>query len=266
MYHQNVMYEKKTEPIDIFSNSYLTRGPHMHKEIEMVYDICGSTVAYADNNRYELEPGDLYIAFPNQIHYYEVSEDGYFCVMILSPENFLGLERLLKTHVPLDNLIHIGKDDPARQFIEEARRVAAEEKSACYTTELNGYMSLLMSRVLPQLTLCPIHDTDNATLRMILDYCAQHFDEELSLEKLAEELHFSKYYISHLMNRSLNMGFNEYVNVLRIDAACGFLRNTNKKIADISEDVGFGTIRSFNRAFRQQRQMTPAEFRALAKE
>lgn len=265
MHYQNVMYEKKTTPIEFLNNVYLTGLPHMHKEIEIIYDICGRTVAYADNNRCELEPGDLFIAFSNQIHHYEILKEGLFCVMIVSPENFLGLERLLKTHVPTENMIHIAKDDPVRQFIEEARKVNDSEENIWRMTELNGYISLLMSHILPQLTLSPFHSTDNATLRMILDYCAQHFCENLSLEMLSEELHFSKYYISHLMNRSLDMGFNEYVNALRVDAACKLLSNTDRKIADISEDVGFGTIRSFNRVFRQQQQMTPVEFRARAK-
>ncbi len=99
-----------------------------------------------------------------------------------------------------------------------------------------------------------------------MDYCYHHFRDELSLETLSSELHFNKYYISHLINRKLNMRFNDYVNALRVDAACTLLSNTDNKIANISEDVGFGTIRSFNRAFRQQKQMTPLEFRAQTKE
>ena len=34
------------------------------------------------------------------------------------------------------------------------------------------------------------------------------------------------------------------------------------KIADISEDVGFGTIRSFNRSFKQIMKVSPAEYRS----
>ena len=265
MYHLNVMYEKKTVPIEYHNDDRLSTIPHMHKEVEIIYDAGGSCAAYADDNRCVLKPGDLFVAFPNQIHYYEMIEDGSFYVLVVSTEIFLGLERMLKSNVPVENLIHIAQDDPARQLLEEIRRVGAEKENVCRMTAMNGYINLLMCSVLPQLTLVPFHSGDNATLRTILEYCVHHFNEELSLEKLSEDLHFSKYYISHMMNRSLNMGLNEYINALRVDAACRLLSNTDKKIADISEDVGFGTIRSFNRAFRQQQQMTPAEFRARAK-
>lgn len=265
MYRQNVMYETKTKPIYFMNSVHLSPVPHMHKEIEIVYAVQGCCVAYADDSRCKLKPGDLFFSFPNQIHYYEADQDGLFYVLILSSEIFLGLERLLKNNVPVENMIHIAPDDPVRQMLDAARQANEDRENICRLTTLNGYLNLLMSSILPRFTLRPFHSEENSTLRTILDYCEHHFNEELSLEKLSEELHFSKYYISHLMNRSLNIGFSDYVNALRIDAACGLLSNTDKKIADISEDVGFGTIRSFNRAFRQQRKMTPVEFRARAK-
>ena len=64
-----------------------------------------------------------------------------------------------------------------------------------------------------------------------------------------------------MINRKLNQNFNEYINNLRIAEACNLLRETNIKIADISEDVGFGTIRSFNRAFKQITGISPAVYR-----
>lgn len=237
----------------------------MHKEVEIIYCKKGSSEAYADDNRCELHPGDLFISFPNQIHYYEVIEHGCFYVLILSPEIFLGQEKMLKSNVPVENVVRFGEDDVVRQLLEEARQISSNMQDDYQLTALNGYMNLLMSRILPELTVTPFHSADNSTLRTVMDYCYHHFREELSLEKLSAELHFSKYYISHLMNKSLNMGFNDYVNALRVEAACELLRNTDDKIADISEDVGFGTIRSFNRAFRQQQQMTPLEFRARSK-
>ena len=49
--------------------------------------------------------------------------------------------------------------------------------------------------------------------------------------------------------------------MLRIDKACDLLEETDKKTADISEDVGFGSIRTFNRAFLQISGITPLKYR-----
>jgi AraC-like DNA-binding protein len=78
---------------------------------------------------------------------------------------------------------------------------------------------------------------------------------------LERDLHISKYYISHVMSQKLNIGFNDYVNSLRISSACRLLRKSDRSITEISELVGFNTLRTFNRAFFKQMGVTPSDYR-----
>ena len=98
-----------------------------------------------------------------------------------------------------------------------------------------------------------------------MSFCSAHFAEDISLEYLADSLHLSRCYISHLFSRNLNIGFSEYINMLRVSAACELLLETRGRIADISEEVGFGSIRSFNRAFLKIMGRTPKEYREKVK-
>ena len=99
------------------------------------------------------------------------------------------------------------------------------------------------------------------TLSEIVGYCNSHFREKLSLTVLERELHISKYYISHIINERLGEGFNEYINSIRINEACKLLRESEKSIKDISAEVGFGTVRSFDRAFASKKGETAREYR-----
>ena len=63
------------------------------------------------------------------------------------------------------------------------------------------------------------------------------------------------------MSNKLKMGFNDYVNSLRISNACKQLIKSDASITEISENVGFNTLRTFNRAFMKQTGMTPSEYR-----
>ena len=105
--------------------------------------------------------------------------------------------------------------------------------------------------------------SDNSALHSILNYCAQHFAGDIALEEVAKALHLNKYHISHLLNQKLGIGFSAYINALRVNKACKQPVSTDKKIAGISEESGFGSIRSFNRAFAQITDMTPQEYRRL---
>ena len=74
----------------------------------------------------------------------------------------------------------------------------------------------------------------------------------------------SKYYISHLFSMKLKVRFNDYINSLRINDACRQLRQTDKTVTEISECVGFNTLRTFNRAFIKQVGTSPSEYRKSA--
>jgi YesN/AraC family two-component response regulator len=98
-----------------------------------------------------------------------------------------------------------------------------------------------------------------------MNYCNSHSDEDLSLRVLERELHLNKYYISHVMNSKLHIGLNDYVNSLRVSNACKWLVKSNRTITEISDEVGFNTLRTFNRAFVKQTGMTPSEYRRSKK-
>lgn len=252
-----IAYENRKETIDAFYTTILSDMPHVHKEIEIVMVENGSVLAYADKACFELKANDIYISFPNQVHYYKNCIQGNYYVIIFSANLIYGQKNTLCSNVPTNN--RIAETTDMCNLLTELFR-AYKRKSL---TECVGYLNLFMGSVLPRFTLSPALTTDNSTLREILEYCSSHYTEKISLDTVASELHISKYYISRLINTKLNLGFNDYINMLRVNAACDMLAENNKKIADISEDVGFGAIRSMNRSFKQMMNMTPLEYRNM---
>ena len=122
-------------------------------------------------------------------------------------------------------------------------------------------MLALFSELLSRMETTRPQVGDSETLRALVSYCSRNFAENLSLSVLEEHLHLNKYYISHLFSEKLGMRFNDYVNSLRISEAQRLLVNSDLSITHISEQVGFNTLRTFNRAFFKQMGLTPSEYR-----
>ena len=95
----------------------------------------------------------------------------------------------------------------------------------------------------------------------MVDFCAKHYTEDLSLAILERELHLSRYYISHLFTKKLQIGFNDYLNSLRTEHACRLLCEQEHSVTEIGRLSGFSNPRTFNRAFLKQTGMTPSEYR-----
>ncbi|MBW0148505.1 helix-turn-helix domain-containing protein [Marinobacter arenosus] len=87
--------------------------------------------------------------------------------------------------------------------------------------------------------------------------------EKLTLKRLAESLQIPEYRVRKAINQTLGYrNFNDYINHLRIeDAARRLAREPETPILNISLDVGYRTLSSFNRAFRDIMETTPTEFR-----
>lgn len=253
----DIKFEKREQPISLANDFMLSPIPHMHNELEIIYVKKGKSMVYADNSCHTVESGDIFIAFPNQVHYYETIEQGSYLIIIASAELIYGQKKLLFNNNPENNII----------AAQEGTVKLLSDMEACYSenriTECVGYLNIIIGRAISKFKLLPSHLTGNSTLRSILTYCDENFSEEISLDIVAAQLHINKYYISHLLHNKLALGFSDYIKMLRVREARTMLSESNKKIADISEEVGFGTIRSFNRAFREVMNMTPMEYRDL---
>jgi AraC-like DNA-binding protein len=60
---------------------------------------------------------------------------------------------------------------------------------------------------------------------------------------------------------SVGSGVKDYFRVRQLEHAAELLRTTSRGTADIALDAGFGTARSFYRAFRRSTGMSPTEYR-----
>lgn len=100
--------------------------------------------------------------------------------------------------------------------------------------------------------------------RMVFDvkqYIDQHFDQELSLEALAERVHLSASYLSKLFKKEVGQNISSYIQFVRIERAKVLLRTTNKKTYEIAEAVGICDPVYFSKIFKKTTGKKPKEFR-----
>lgn len=86
----------------------------------------------------------------------------------------------------------------------------------------------------------------------------------ISINTVAEKLSISPRIVSQVINENEHQNFYEFVNHYRIENAKALLidlKNLNEKIATIAFEAGFGTVTSFNVAFKKKTGMTPSEYR-----
>lgn len=94
-----------------------------------------------------------------------------------------------------------------------------------------------------------------------LDYITNHYMEPLKIEKLADWCHISETHFRRTFSACMKMSPLEYINMVRVQNACEYLKKTDAPISAIADKCGFTTISTFNRNFKQIMGMSPHEWR-----
>jgi len=88
-----------------------------------------------------------------------------------------------------------------------------------------------------------------------------YYDQELSLQKIAEKVLVSPTYLSKLINKEMGCSFKDYLTKVRIDKAISFMKNPSYKMYEIAEKVGYNTQHYFSAAFKKEMGVSPNDYK-----
>ena len=92
-------------------------------------------------------------------------------------------------------------------------------------------------------------------------YISNNYMYKVSLQDLAEKEFLSSQYLSYKIKDTFGLGFNDYLNKIRVEESTKLLLTTDRSISDISEEVGFSHIRYYNKHFKINYDLTPSQYR-----
>lgn len=102
-------------------------------------------------------------------------------------------------------------------------------------------------------------------VKEILSYIHTHFSKHISIDDLSRYAAISRTECFRSFQAVLGKSPVEYLTEYRLSMASAMLANSEKTLADISYSCGFNSPSYFGKLFRQQRGMTPKQYRELMK-
>lgn len=96
----------------------------------------------------------------------------------------------------------------------------------------------------------------------IIKFTVENFKQDISLEKTANHFGINYKYLSRMFKTSCGIKYSDYVNGLRCTYALEIISNklnSEKNISEIAYESGCGSIRNFNRIFKQIYGITPSQ-------
>lgn len=267
-----------SSPLHISLNT-LPRGfrPHRHDFLEFSYVIDGTGSEAINEKRHPMSPGTFTFVLPYQVHEIFTAEGSQ---LQLFNCNF-SMELLMEpgTGEGLHTLIDLGGDIPYVQLSgaeNERMKGLIEDMYREYQGHQPWRQTMLQLRLKEILVLFDrartrsqpeLTETSSsrkgASLWPIIHYIHKHYQDDLALSDLAKQFSMSMSRISELIKETTGQTFVHFLRDLRIRHACGLLASTDMSVTEIAMEVGYGSYKTFSRAFRESRGLAPKDYRKL---
>ncbi len=103
-------------------------------------------------------------------------------------------------------------------------------------------------------------DHKNRIVSDVRKYINGHTHDKLSLNEVAAIFGISPSYLSQLFGKYNDTGFNEYINICKIEEAKRLLREENHKVYEVADILKFGSEFYFSKVFKKIQGITPSEY------
>ncbi len=240
------------------------RAKHWHRSVEIFLVQEGKLEFFINNVRFPLEAADFVIVNSNEVHSVESPDPNTTIVVQIPQSCFNG---------------YLGEDDYAvfskqeeEENLELARLIvqiyrAYEKKERAYELKVQSLfyelLYLLVTRFMKT-------EEDQGTIRQkrnldrlskITSYMKKHYDQDITLESVADVFGFSPTYLSRMFKRYADVSYKNYLLDLRTEYGYREMMNTNHSLSEVALNNGFPDSRAFAKAFTKRYGCLPSEYR-----
>lgn len=250
-YEQSVLSGRSQVSVQRYEG--LQNLPHWHIESELIFAEKGSAEVMTDNNLYSLSEGYCVFIRSGAVHYIKADPNSVISVMKIDSQ-LISAE--FGTLAPVCPLLE-KKYDVSEIFEKIGQEISNGEKY--YEVICSGLALALTAEIFrSEKTSSAENSSGSGAYKKLLRLISERF-ADITFDEAAEIMCFSKPYFSKYFRRMSGMTFSEYLNIVRVSEAVKMLSKGGLSAGETAVAAGFGTIRSFNRVFKQYTGFTPRE-------
>ncbi len=269
--------------VNIELQSYAAPGTaidmHIHSSIEVLYIQSGTFEVFANDTRYQLCAGDLFLLRKHSAHAVNVLSAGSYYVIKIHPsilsefaawENASAFELFFSLNSGEQKCLWHKNDLEASRLITPLSDIICDLD----TQDLLSFTSLKLNvgRLLVALMRSSYEKRPSnfefmklgssviGTIHRAIEYINLHYSENLTTRDAAYALNLSYAYFSGCFSKVTGVSFKEYLNQTRINHAKSLIINSGLSVSQVGQKVGFNSASHFILEFRRRTGMTPLEF------
>ncbi|MDO5416958.1 MAG: AraC family transcriptional regulator [Lachnospiraceae bacterium] len=253
------------------TSGFVMFQPHYHPYYELYYLLSGHAKFFFNHTIYHVNPGDMILIPPHQIHKVLYSEQTtaerftvnftpesvQFFLNSCSREHFDRIFSRQKMSIPVRE-----QSSVRRLFFQmEQESENADEYSSLQIKTLLFQLLTLLGRCQEPSPAPQVLNPSEHSIQEAARYIYTRRREAVTLEDAAETAHMSPTYFSRKFRQVTGFGFKEYLIRVRIQDSEDLLANSTLSITEVALACGFSDGNYFGDVFKKVKGMSPNQFR-----
>lgn len=255
-------YEKFNIPVQQYHNGY-----------EILFMINGERSFFYNDICYTLKRGDVAIIKPFELHCGESREVEFYerYVLNFKPETLecilppSEIRTLFKSFN--STLLHLNNEQfdvvyAAFKLIDailNTKNPFSQKAASSAILSLLVYLKNIHKTDIPAVELSISQEVSSA-----INYVNLNYATAISLDRISEMIHLSKYHFCRIFKKDTGITFFEYLNKVRLAHAHRLLIQSDMTINEIAVKTGFGSAAYFSRVFKKAHGISPKTARQAA--
>lgn len=240
-------------------------GPNMRQSYVVHFVVSGRGTFRTRKQTYLLKKGNFFLIRPNELIYYEADKtnpweyywlgfDGEKVIEILR-SRFIGEQSDIGVfNMETHQVKRIFEDLIDAAHFENSQILSRYSSFFEIMNSLNGGVSVskgagseLMKRKYSQAFMLYVHNSYHL--------------KELSIAGIANSMNLNPSYLSQVIKEELGVSPISYLKAFRLQKASVLLEVGNITVSEVVDLVGYSSLQSFSRAFKQQFGQTPSKYK-----
>lgn len=172
-----------------------------------------------------------------------------------------------KVHKLLNDMLYELLRKNAR-YIEPLSRLKFTEHDIFHQIETAPSLSILERELFESLNhlvetvIAGLPDKDDHIIEKAKRYIEDNYNDYITLDDIAAHVYLNKSYFSTFFKNKVGLTYREYLQNYRIQKAVELIRNSDRKVYEIAQAVGYNDSAHFIRAFKKVTGKNPGAFRS----
>lgn len=278
----------------IFINRYCEPShPHLHAHnfFEIAYVFSGSGIHRIGNKEYNVGKGDLFLINYDTPHEFRslpdlcethpltvlncvfkpdfMDDSLKGCISFSEEARYMTIRSLFAAELEeKDDLQVLGQENAEIERLYEKMLWEFQCRQDGYLELLKAYLTELLIMIFRavrkkrQESQSGLISSRTRVVEKVMEYLKSHYSGSVKLQDLSMVVFLSPNYICRIFREATGLTLSEYIQNIRIEEACRLLGETDRKVVDIAQEVGYRDFGHFSEVFRKITGKSPSTYRS----